>query len=144
MSSFSFSKFYKLYGLFHPGRRMTLKKCHYFFLGDTNISLKINIYSKQPTCIYQLRFGRGPHDLFLQADQIKYLTYVYWNRSLTEKENCPIREWFPPLGQFFSTVRPIFHKIWILMVYSQLVFINEGSAEVLMILVQDFYLLNLS
>ena len=30
------------------------------------------------------------------------------------------------------------------MVYSQLVFINEGSAEVLMILVQDFYLLNLS
>ena len=31
-----------------------------------------------------------------------------------------------------------------LMVYSQLVFINEGSAEVLMIIVQDFYLLNLS
>ena len=30
------------------------------------------------------------------------------------------------------------------MVYSQLVFINEGSAEVLMILVQGFYLLNLS
>ena len=30
------------------------------------------------------------------------------------------------------------------MVYSQLVLINEGSAEVLMILVQDFYLLNLS
>ena len=30
------------------------------------------------------------------------------------------------------------------MVYSQLVFINEGSAEDLMILVQDFYLLNLS
>ena len=30
------------------------------------------------------------------------------------------------------------------MVYSQLVFINEGSAEVLMILVQDFYLMNLS
>ena len=30
------------------------------------------------------------------------------------------------------------------MVHSQLVFINEGSVEVLMILVQDFYLLNLS
>ena len=30
------------------------------------------------------------------------------------------------------------------MVYSQLVFINEGSAEVLVIFVQDFYLLNLS
>ena len=30
------------------------------------------------------------------------------------------------------------------MVYSKLVFINEGSSEVLMILVQDFYLLNLS
>ena len=30
------------------------------------------------------------------------------------------------------------------MVYSQLVFINEGLAEILMILVQDFYLLNLS
>ena len=30
------------------------------------------------------------------------------------------------------------------MVYSQLVFINEGSAEVPMIFVQDFYLLNLS
>ena len=30
------------------------------------------------------------------------------------------------------------------MVYSQLVFINEGSAEVLVILVQDFYLLSLS
>ena len=30
------------------------------------------------------------------------------------------------------------------MVDSQLVFINEGSAEVLMIFVQDFYLLNLS
>ena len=29
------------------------------------------------------------------------------------------------------------------MVYSQLVFINEGSAEVLMILVQDVYWLNL-
>ena len=29
------------------------------------------------------------------------------------------------------------------MVYSQHVFINEGSAEVLIILVQDFYLLNL-
>ena len=28
--------------------------------------------------------------------------------------------------------------------YSQLLFINEGSAEVLMILVQDFYLLNLT
>ena len=32
---------------------------------DTNISLKINIVSKQPTCMYQLRFSRGPHDLFL-------------------------------------------------------------------------------
>ena len=41
-------------------------------------------------------------------------------------------------------VRPIFHKIGILMIYSQLVFINEGTSEVLMILVQDFYLLNLS
>ena len=30
------------------------------------------------------------------------------------------------------------------MVYSQHVFINEGSAEVLIILVQDFYLLNSS
>ena len=30
------------------------------------------------------------------------------------------------------------------MVYSQLVFINKGLAEVLVILVQDFYLLNLS
>ena len=30
------------------------------------------------------------------------------------------------------------------MVYSQLEFINEGPAEVLMILVQDSYLLNLS
>ena len=30
------------------------------------------------------------------------------------------------------------------MVYSKLVFINEGSAKVLVILVQDFYLLNLS
>ena len=30
------------------------------------------------------------------------------------------------------------------MVYIQLVFIKEGSAEVLMILVQDFYWLNLS
>ena len=49
-----------------------------------------------------------------------------------------------PLRQFFSTVTPIFHKIWILMVYSHLVVINEGSAEVLVILVQDFYLINLS
>ena len=30
------------------------------------------------------------------------------------------------------------------MVYIQIVFINKGSAEVLMILVQEFYLLNLS
>ena len=36
------------------------------------------------------------------------------------------------------------HKIRILMEYSQLVFINEGSAEVLMILVQDIYFLNVS
>ena len=34
--------------------------------------------------------------------------------------------------------------MWILKVYSKLVFINEGSAEVLVILIQDFYLLNLS
>ena len=30
------------------------------------------------------------------------------------------------------------------MVYSQLVFINEGPAQVLVILIQDFHLLNLS
>ena len=49
-----------------------------------------------------------------------------------------------PWDNFFSTVKPIFHKIWILIVYSQLVFINEGSAEVPVIFVLDFYLLNLS
>ena len=71
------------------------------------------------------------------TDHIKYLTYVLWNRSLI------LLEWFSSLGQFFFvTVRHIFHKIWILMVYSQLVFINEGSPEVLMILLQDFYSLN--
>ena len=32
---------------------------------QTNISQKINIDSKQTTFIYQLRFSRGPHDLFL-------------------------------------------------------------------------------
>ena len=37
----------------------------FFFYSETNISLKINIDSKEPLCMYQLRFGRGPHDLFL-------------------------------------------------------------------------------
>ena len=46
------------------GVEKTLKKCHNFFYGETNISLKINIDTKQPTCIYQLRFSRDPHDLF--------------------------------------------------------------------------------
>ena len=32
--------------------------------GETNISLKINFKSKQPTSMYQLRFSRGPHDHF--------------------------------------------------------------------------------
>ena len=49
----------------------------------------------------------------------------------------------PPRDNFFM-VRHIFHKILILMVYSQLVFINEGSADVVVIFVQDFYLFNLS
>ena len=36
-----------------------------FFYDETNISLKINIDSIQPICVYQLRFSRGPHGLFL-------------------------------------------------------------------------------
>ena len=49
-----------------------------------------------------------------------------------------------PPGTIFFVVRPIFYKIWILMIYSQLVPFNEGSTEVLNIFVKDFYLLNLS
>ena len=47
------------YGLFHPGGEWLLKNVSIFFYGDTNISLKIKTDSKQPTCIYQLRFSRG-------------------------------------------------------------------------------------
>ena len=43
---------------------MTIKNA-IFFYGETNIALKINIDGKQPTCMYQLRFCRGPYDFFL-------------------------------------------------------------------------------
>ena len=59
------------YGWFYPGRRMTLKKCHLFFYGETNIPLKINIDSKQPTCMYQLGFSRGPHNIVLGLSVVK-------------------------------------------------------------------------
>ena len=52
------------YGRFHPGQIMTLKNVTIFFYGETNISLKVNIYSKQPLGMYQLRLSRGAHDLF--------------------------------------------------------------------------------
>ena len=35
-----------------------------FFYAETNISLKINIDRKQPTCMYQLWFSRGPQEFF--------------------------------------------------------------------------------
>ena len=54
-----------VHGQFHSGRRMTLKKWYNFFYGETNISIKINIDTKQLICMYQLRFSGGPHDLCL-------------------------------------------------------------------------------
>ena len=51
-------------GDFTQGGEWLLKNVTIFFYGDANSSLKINIDSKQPTCMYQLRFSRGPHDLF--------------------------------------------------------------------------------
>ena len=49
----------------------SLKMSQFFFYGETNISLKINIDTKQPTCMYQLRFSRGPHDLFWGLSIVK-------------------------------------------------------------------------
>ena len=46
------------------GGEWLLKNVIIFFYDETNILLKINIDSKQPICMYQLRFSRGPHDLF--------------------------------------------------------------------------------
>ena len=63
-----------IYGSFHPRQRMTLKKCPFFY-GLTNISLKINIDIKQPTCMYQCKFSRGLHDLFLGLS----LVYLFKN-----------------------------------------------------------------
>ena len=53
------------------GGEWLLKNVIILFYGETNISLKINIDSRQPTFIYQLRFSRGPHDLF-------YRTFTCW------------------------------------------------------------------
>ena len=49
---------------FTQGREWLLKNVTSFFYGETSISVKINIDSKQPTFIYQLRFSRVPNDLF--------------------------------------------------------------------------------
>ena len=58
-------------GDFTRGGEWLLKNVTFFSYSETNISLKINIDTKQPTCMYQLRFRRGPHDLF-------------WRHSLVE------------------------------------------------------------
>ena len=44
---------------------MTVKNEKTNLYSETNISLKINIDSKQTTFMYQLRVRRGPHDHFL-------------------------------------------------------------------------------
>ena len=50
---------------FTQGGEWLFKKWTIFFFGKTYISLKIYIYSKQPTCMYQLGLSRGPHNFFL-------------------------------------------------------------------------------
>ena len=52
-------------GDFTRGGEWLLKNVTFFFYGETNISLKINIDTKQPTCMYKLRFSRGPHNFCL-------------------------------------------------------------------------------
>ena len=44
---------------------MTIKKWDNILHGETNISLKLNIESKQATCMNKLRLSRGPHDFSL-------------------------------------------------------------------------------
>ena len=44
----------------------------FLFYGRTNISLKINIDSKQKTSMIQLGFRRGPHDLVLGILHIEH------------------------------------------------------------------------
>ena len=48
---------------FTEGGEWLLKNVTIFFYGEIIISLKINIDTKQPTCMYQLRFRRCPHDI---------------------------------------------------------------------------------
>ena len=52
------------FGDFTRGGEWLLKNATIFFYSETDISLKINIDTKEPTCMYQLRFIRGPHDPF--------------------------------------------------------------------------------
>ena len=54
-------------GDFTQGGEWLFKNVIIFLYGETNISLKINIDTKQPTFMYQLRFSRGPHDLFFRT-----------------------------------------------------------------------------
>ena len=106
--------------------------------------------AKFTTCfrqVYQVRVSKKDHEdlcwpLIDTYNLIVYKTLpIFSEKEISQHKNYPILyESFSPLEHFFSTVRPIFYKIWTLMVYIQLKLINEGSAEVLVILVQDFYL----
>ena len=53
-------------GWFHPGQRLTVKKLDNCFLRWYQYFTK-NKYWQNTTFMYQLRFSRGPHDLFFRT-----------------------------------------------------------------------------
>ena len=89
-----------IHGWFHPGQRMTHKKRHNFFLWGYQYFSKINIDTKQPTCMYQLRFSRGPHHLFFRT--FTSLTSESPKKKFLRTQIVPFfTRSFSPLGQFF-------------------------------------------
>ena len=75
------------YGWFHPGRKRLLKNVTISFYGKIVTSQNKSIDGLQPTCRYQLRVSRDPHNFSLGHALSKMLGE--FGRIIEMCTNCP-------------------------------------------------------
>ena len=66
------------YGWFHPGRRMTSKKCPHFFLRQNSNLNKYKYWRVTANLKYQLRVSRGPHNTILGHALVELVKNTWW------------------------------------------------------------------
>ena len=69
-------------GDFTQGGEWLLKSGAIFDYGKIYISLNISIDGSQPTCMYQLRVSRGPHNFCLGLALVELVKNTWWTWTI--------------------------------------------------------------